>query len=68
MVPDRVAMQSWRSEYDKLKNFLSQDAGATAIEYGLIAGAMAVVLVAAFPTLSNALSGKLTSVASMFPK
>ena len=44
--------------------FLKDESGATAIEYGLIAGAMAVMLVASFPILSDALSGKLTSVGS----
>ena len=37
--------------------FAKNNSGATAIEYGLIAAIMAVMLIAAFPTLTKALSG-----------
>jgi len=34
-------------------NFANDESGATAIEYGLIAGAIAVVLIAALPTFTG---------------
>jgi pilus assembly protein Flp/PilA len=47
-----------------MNKFLKDESGATAIEYCLIAAAMAIMLVTSFPALSDALSGKLTSVGS----
>ena len=40
------------------KNLFRDDAGATAIEYGLIAAAMGLALVAVMPTLGNTMQGK----------
>lgn len=42
---------------DKLKAFWNDEEGATAIEYGLIAGIVAVGLVAVLGTLSTSLDG-----------
>ncbi len=42
--------------------FLKDDAGATAIEYGLIASAMAVCLLAAMPSITDALSGRFGTI------
>ncbi len=42
--------------------FLKDESGATAIEYGLIAGLIAVVIIAALTTLGTALSNKFTEV------
>lgn len=42
----------------KVQNFLDDESGVTAIEYGLIAALVAVAAVSAF----TALGGKLTSV------
>lgn len=36
-----------------IKNFLQDEEGATAIEYGLIAGLIAVVIIAAVTTLGT---------------
>jgi pilus assembly protein Flp/PilA len=44
-----------------ITRFLRDEEGATAIEYGIIAGLMAVVLVAIFGT-TGTLSGALTGV------
>jgi pilus assembly protein Flp/PilA len=41
----------------KFVRFMSDDSGATAIEYGLIAAAMGLMLVAAMPTLATAVDG-----------
>ena len=40
------------------KKFLADKSGATAIEYGLIAAAMGLALVAVMPTLGNTIQGK----------
>ncbi len=48
----------------KLESFLKNESGATAIEYGLIAGLIAVVIIAALTTLGTALSGKFNEVAN----
>ena len=40
-----------------IKNFWNDEEGATAIEYGLIAGLIAVGLIAALTTLGTDLSG-----------
>lgn len=45
-----------------LKRFWSNDTGATAIEYTLIAAAMAVLVVAGWPILTNALNGDAVSI------
>ena len=44
------------------KRFLSNESGATAIEYGLIAGIMATALIAAFGVLSPKLKDAFTSL------
>ena len=46
-----------------LKSFLNDDGGATAIEYGLIAGLIAVVIVAALTQLGTKLNAKFSGVA-----
>jgi len=53
----------WRGNMDKLVRFLSDETGVTAIEYALIAGTTALVLVAVLPSLQSALEGEFTSVA-----
>jgi pilus assembly protein Flp/PilA len=47
-----------------LKRFLSNDSGATAIEYGLIAALIAVVIIGAITTVGTNLTGTFTSVAN----
>jgi pilus assembly protein Flp/PilA len=45
-----------------MKNFWHNDTGATAIEYGLIASAMAVCLLAALPSITTALKGRFAAI------
>lgn len=43
--------------------FIHDDRGATAIEYGLIAAGIAVVIIAAVATVGTNLSGTFTTIA-----
>ncbi len=45
-----------------LRNFVSNDSGATAIEYGLIAAGIAVAIIAAVGLLGDSLSSMFTDV------
>ena len=45
-----------------ITRFAKNESGATAIEYGLIAGIMAVALIAAFAVLSPKLLSAFTSI------
>ncbi len=47
-----------------LTNFIIEDEGATAIEYGLIASLVAVFLILSLGLLGNALSSTFSSVAA----
>lgn len=47
-----------------LKHFLDDESGATAIEYGLIAGLIAVVIITAVTAVGTGLNAKFTSIAS----
>jgi pilus assembly protein Flp/PilA len=51
-----------------IDRFLKDESGATAIEYGLIAALIAVVLVAALTTLGNNLSTTLNVVSGKLPQ
>jgi len=46
----------------KLAQFWNDEAGITALEYGLIAGLVAVALIAAVGTFSDALSSMFTDL------
>lgn len=46
-----------------MNNFLKDESGATAIEYGLIAAAMATCLILIMPYLVNALSARFENTA-----
>ena len=46
-----------------LKKFIQDQTGVTAIEYGLIAAAMGLALVAVIPGLSSALNVQFSSLA-----
>jgi pilus assembly protein Flp/PilA len=48
----------------KIKLFLSNESGATAIEYGLIAALIAVVIIGAVTTVGTNLTGTFNSVAN----
>lgn len=47
---------------NKVMNFLRDEEGATAIEYALIIGLIAIVIVAALITLNGGLTGLFTKV------
>ncbi|MGE0147083.1 MAG: Flp family type IVb pilin [Parvibaculaceae bacterium] len=47
---------------NKLVRFVKDESGVTAIEYGLIAAAMGIMLVVAMPTLSGAIKGVFTTL------
>ncbi len=46
-----------------IKNFITRDEGVTAIEYGLIAALIAVVIIVALTAVGTNLSAKFTSIA-----
>ena len=50
------------------KNFIANESGATAIEYGLIAALIAVVLITAMSTLSTKISGTFTKIGNAMPQ
>ncbi len=45
-----------------MKKFLKDESGATAIEYGLIAAAMGLALVAAMPSITSAIKTQFSSL------
>jgi pilus assembly protein Flp/PilA len=51
---------------DSLRSTLRDDAGATAIEYSLIAGLIAVGIIAALTVLGTGVQGILNSIVSAF--
>jgi pilus assembly protein Flp/PilA len=50
-----------------IKRFVADESGATAIEYGLIAALIAIVLIAAMSNLQEKISGTFNNVASQMP-
>jgi pilus assembly protein Flp/PilA len=48
----------------KLKAFLNDESGATAIEYGLIAAGISIVIIAAVTGIGTKLNTKFTSVST----
>ena len=54
-----IEVQEKRSKFSLIKKFLTQDEkGATAVEYGLLVGLIAVVILAAVTTLGSVVSDK----------
>jgi pilus assembly protein Flp/PilA len=49
---------------NQIKSFVSDDSGATAIEYGLIASLIAISIIFAASQLGTKLNGTFTNVAS----
>jgi pilus assembly protein Flp/PilA len=47
-----------------IKNFISNKSGATAIEYGLIAGLIALVIIAAVQTTGTTLLASFNNIAT----
>ena len=45
-----------------LKRFAKDESGATAIEYGLIAGLISVVIITALTTIGTRLGGKFNTI------
>ena len=50
-----------------IARFAKDESGATAIEYGLIAALVAVVLVTALTAMGTKLSGTFTTISSKLP-
>jgi pilus assembly protein Flp/PilA len=48
----------------KVFSFLKNESGATAIEYGLIAAGISVVIIATVNTIGSTLNGKFTSIST----
>jgi pilus assembly protein Flp/PilA len=48
----------------KVVAFLKDESGATAIEYGLIAAGISVVIIATVNTIGSTLNGKFTSIST----
>jgi pilus assembly protein Flp/PilA len=51
-----------------IKRFVADESGATAIEYGLIAALIAIVLIAAMTNLQGKISGTFGAVADKMPQ
>ena len=51
-----------------VKRFAADESGATAIEYGLIAALIAVVLITAMTTLSGKISGTFDKIGNAMPQ
>ena len=51
------------SKFLPIKNFLSKESGATAIEYGLIAALISIAAIAAMGALGNELGSMFNTVA-----
>jgi pilus assembly protein Flp/PilA len=47
-----------------MNKFLKDESGATAIEYGLIASAMALALIASYPLVTAAVSTRFGTIAT----
>ncbi len=60
----KCAESNFRQEnvMNRLAQFLAEDSGATAIEYSLIASAMALALVSAMPALGTIIKAKFTNI------
>jgi len=48
---------------EKIKRFFKEEEGVTAIEYGLIAGLIALVIIAAVALIGTTLSGTFNTIA-----
>ena len=53
---------------NRIKNFLADQSGATAIEYGLIAGLVSIVIIASLKIFAGSLNATFTSVAITLTK
>jgi pilus assembly protein Flp/PilA len=55
---------TWSMQMSKVFAFLKDESGATAIEYGLIAAGISVVIIAAVKSVGSNLSSTFDSIAS----
>ena len=55
---------SWEPNMSEMIRFLKNESGATAIEYGLLASLVAVVIITGAGTLGNKLNNTFTNVAN----
>ncbi|MEM7728869.1 MAG: Flp family type IVb pilin [Pseudomonadota bacterium] len=51
-----------------IKNFVADESGATAIEYGLIAALISVALIAGATSVGNSVNSKFTDVSTALDK
>jgi pilus assembly protein Flp/PilA len=51
----------------EMRKFLTDDSGATAIEYALIAGGISIVIITAVQGIGTSLNNTFTSVKNGFP-
>jgi pilus assembly protein Flp/PilA len=58
------SMRSFRS-FKRIRKFIKSDLGATAIEYGLIAALISVVIIAALQLTGNSLKSVFNTVGSV---
>ena len=49
---------------DRIKNFFTDESGASAVEYGLLVALIAVVIITAVGTLGTNLTGKFDAAAT----
>jgi pilus assembly protein Flp/PilA len=61
---DNPSSRSAAQEINMIKAFINDESGATAIEYGLIAGLVAVAIIAAITALGGSLDTLFSNVAS----
>ena len=61
---DNQSSRSAAQEIKMIKAFINDESGATAIEYGLIAGLVAVAIIAALTALGGSLDTLFSNVAS----
>jgi pilus assembly protein Flp/PilA len=52
---------------ERIKNFFKDESGASAVEYGLLVGLIAVVIVAAVTTLGGKVNTAFTSAGAALP-
>jgi pilus assembly protein Flp/PilA len=52
---------------EKIKNFFKDESGASAVEYGLLVGLIAVVIIAAVTTLGTKLKGSFDTSGAALP-
>jgi len=56
------------SIFHTIRRFVNDESGVTAIEYGLIAGLVAVVIITAVQTIGTDLKGTFDSVGAALPQ